>query len=181
MSAKTSEQGEHCCQSLQPVPPLLSCLPVCLHPSCAKPAHPHHGHASAPPPEREEDWTPAMRAGSKIFYFLGRRLWPMWMSLAQAPQTEESLAWKELHHFATTSVALLTVSTVIPAGTAMPHTSPKSGGHLEQDRYQRQLRFPNKQQEGPSELGRGEIALVCIMPLHAEELENICCILPPLE
>lgn len=124
---------------------------------------PRHGHAGAPPPEREEDWAPAMRAGSKILDFLRRRLWPTWMGLAQGPQAEECLTWKRLCRFATASMAWLTVSTVIPAGMPTPHTSPKGGGHLEQDRCQQQLRFPNKQQEGRSELGRREIAFVCIM------------------
>lgn len=55
-----------------------------------------------------------------------------------------SLAWKELHCFATASMASRTVSTVIPAWTYALRTSPKGGGHLEQGRYQWQLRFSNK-------------------------------------
>lgn len=81
---------------------------------------PHHRHAAAPLPGRDEGWAPAPRAVSKILDFLWHRLRPAWMNLTWAPQTETSLAWKELHPFATTSIASLTVSTVIPNGAPHP-------------------------------------------------------------
>lgn len=69
------------CPSPAVLPPCLPMSP--LHQTTAPP---HHGHAGAPPPEKEEDWAPAMWAGSKILHFFRCRLQPTWMSLAQASQ-----------------------------------------------------------------------------------------------
>lgn len=179
-SIKTSDQDEHCCQSLQPVPPLLSCLPVCLHPFWAKPAH------TPPPPHPAMDTLVLLRLKGRR---TGHQPWELapkfWISSGSGCG---QCGWVWCKHHRQRKALLGKSCTILPQypwpcwgssqwsqlGCLCRTSHPMVAGNLN-----RILRFSNKYKEGPSELGKGKIAFACIVSASGE-LETIGSTLPPL-
>lgn len=137
-STKTSELGEWCSQPLlQPVPPLLSCLPAC-----------HWARSPTPWTRWSSSVWKGGELGTRHESWLQNLGFPWMLVVANVDKFGKCQGRRRALPGKSCTVSpqhpSLAVRTVIPAGMPTPHTSPKGDGCLQWDAC---LSFPNKQHQ----------------------------------